>query len=192
MKVLTYIVTFVWLILGLYFGIAGWQGSKALQKTAVAKSASSTNAQSYEFEGLNFKDEESLREFLKERASSRWFPWIFSVPQDITPLIAALAFGFLGGAARLLKILSIDSKDIPPAKLFSDPFFGAIIGLTMFFLSLLLPALFTSGTNPVRPEAIAGVSLLGGFFSEEAYAWVKKQVNEKVFSSTKVKAKKQE
>jgi hypothetical protein len=190
--VLTYIVTLLWLILGLYFGIAGWEGSKALQKTAVAKSTSGTNEQSYEFEGLNFKDEASLREFLRERASSRWFPWIFSVPQDITPLIAALAFGFLGGAARLLKILSIDSKDIPLAKLFSDPLFGAIIGLTVFFLSLLLPALFTSGTNPVRPEAIAGISLFGGIFSEDAYAWVKKQVSDKFFSSTKSKAKKKE
>lgn len=83
-----------WLLLGLYFGIAGWQGSKALQKT-VAKSASGANTQSYEFEGLNFKDEESLRDFLRERASSKWFPWIFSVPQDITPLIAAVCVWLL-------------------------------------------------------------------------------------------------
>jgi hypothetical protein len=57
----------------------------------------------------------------------------------------------VGGAARLLKRISLDSKEVSYKKLFSDPLFGAIIGLTIFFLSLLLTAIFTSGKNPVRP-----------------------------------------
>jgi hypothetical protein len=182
MKVVTYIITVVWIMIGLYFGIAGWVGSKALQKTSVEKPAPGAGAQSVEFEGINFKSEESLRQFLRERTSSRWFPWIFSIPQDTTPLIASMAFGLLGGAARLLKRLSLDSEDIPPAKLFADPLFGAILGLAIFFLSLLLPALFTSGRNPVRPEAIVAISLFGGIFSEHAYEWIEKQVKRFIFS----------
>lgn len=183
MKVVTYLITLVWIAIGLYVGLAGWEGSKALQKTSVEKPAAGASGQSLEFEGLNFKDEESLRQFLRERQSRRWFKWIFSIPQDITPLIASIAFGLLGGAARLLKRLSLDSEDISLTKLFSDPLFGGILGLAIFFLSLLLPALFTSGRNPVRPEAIVAISLFGGIFSEHAYAWIEKQVKRFLFSS---------
>jgi hypothetical protein len=184
MKTVSYFVTLLWILMGLYFGIAGWQGSKALEKTSVEKSAVGSK-QSYEFEGLNFADENSLREFLRERSSNRWFPWIFSIPQDTTPLIAAMAFGLLGGAARLLKQLSLDSEEVAVIKLFSDPLFGSIIGLMVFFLSLLLPALLTSGRNPVRPEAIVGFSLFGGVFSEHAYEWIQKQVVKSLFSDNR-------
>lgn len=87
-------------------------------------------------------------------------------------------------------MLSLDAEEIPPSKLFGDPLFGGVIGLTVFFLSLLLPALFTSGTNPVRPEAVVGISLFGGLFSEHAFDWVEKQVKRSLFSETSVKPKK--
>lgn len=181
MKVVTFLLTITWLVVGLYLGVAGWEGSKALEKTSVQKRTDGTTAQSFEFEGLNFKDEESLIRFLKQRESIRFFPWIFSMPQSITPLIAAIAFGIVGGSARLLKRLSIDGDQLTLPTVFADPLFGGIVGLTIFFMSLLLPLLFTSGRTPVRPETLVAVSLFGGIFSEQAFAWIQKQIKKFVF-----------
>jgi hypothetical protein len=165
------------MLLGLYTGMAGWVATKALQNTSVAKPAAGSEQHYYEFEGLTFADEDSLRDFLQERRSSRWFPWIFEVPQELTPLIASMAFGLVGGAARLLKRVSLDGKRVSSLHIFSEPLFGSVIGLMIFFLSLVLPAVFTSGKNPVRPEALVGFSLFGGAFSEQAYDWLESQVS---------------
>ena len=172
-KLVTYLIMLVWLGAGLYIGIAGWEGSKLLQKTS-EKPATATSGQSVEFEGLNFRDEASLRKFLRQRRTTRWAPWILRVPQDITPLIGAIGFGMLGGAVRLLKRLALDSKPITQNKLFGDPLFGAVLGVAMFFISLF-PTLFTS-KSLIPPAALVVVSFFGGIFSEEAYSWIEKQV----------------
>lgn len=189
MKFLKYLITIGWIVSGLYLGIAGWQGTKALQKISAHQPDGATTDQSVEFEGLNFRDNASLRQFLRQRESNRWFPWIFIVPQDITPLIATIAFGLLGGAARLLKRLALDSEELSTTKLFSDPLFGGILGLAVFFLSLLLPALFTGGKSLVPLEVLVAVSFLGGIFSEHAYDWIEKQVK-RFFSSRAPRGKK--
>jgi hypothetical protein len=50
------------------------------------------------------------------------------------------------------------------------------LGLAIFFLSLLAPAVLTSGKNPARAEAVVGISLFAGIFSEHAFGWIEQQV----------------
>jgi len=177
MKNLQYVIVLGRLLASGYLCAAGWVGSKTLQNTSVpGQRESDGEANYYEFEGLTFADEASLKEFLQERTSGSWFPWVFSLPRELAPLLASMAFGLLGGAARLLRKLSIAGAGPTPAELFTAPLFGALIGLLLYFLALLLPAIFTSGKNPGRPETLAGLSLFGGVFSEQAYKWIEDQV----------------
>ncbi len=70
--------------------------------------------------------------------------------------------------------------------------FGAVmttVGAMIYFLALILPAVFSVGENPVRVSALVPVSFFGGYFSDQASQWIESQVVEKLFGK-KGRAKK--
>jgi hypothetical protein len=181
-----YIIILVWIVVGLYFGIGGWLGSKVLEKSAIAKSPSKSSEEpAVIYDGISFRDKASLNEFLAMRPVEQWFPWLRGVPDVIAPLITAASFGLIGGAAMILrKVLWRPSA--PPAKVvLGAPVFSAIIACMIYMLFLVVPAAFSTGNNPVRTETLVGFSFLGGFFSEDAYTWIEDQVVKKLFPKRK-------
>jgi hypothetical protein len=177
MAVLRALVIISWLLIASYTGVAGYIACKALENT------STTSAdQSVEYKGINFENKESLQEFLHDNEGSKLFPWIFVLPQELAPLITSVAFGLLGGAGATLKKVTIDHTPIASVPVFTMPIFGAFVGVMLFFLSFLLPAIFVVGRNPARTETLIGLSLFGGGFSEQAFLWISEQVMGKVFA----------
>lgn len=167
-----------WLVIACYAGVAGYVACKAVESTAT-----SAADESVEYHGLNFENGENLQQFLHDSEVAKLFPWIFAVPQECVPLITSAAFGLLGGAIVTLKKLAIDQLRIPSSSVFTLPVFGAVVGMMLYFLSFLLPAIFISGRSPTRPESLVGLSCLGGAFSEQAFRWMKEQVEGKIFPS---------
>jgi hypothetical protein len=166
------VVLAAWLAAGLYAGAACWFAGKALEVTG--DSGSSGEAASYDYHGLNFLDRQSLLEFVSRSSAGQWFPWVFSIPNELIPLCSAVVFGALGGAVRLLKQLALDHAPVGSLAVVSAPMFGALIGTMVCFLGLT-PAFAMSREIDARPESVAGFSLLGGAFSEVAYAWIEVQ-----------------
>lgn len=169
MKIIVAFVTIFWLVLGGYFGAAGWLGSKVLQSTAISENTY------YEFDGLSFAGPDALGEFLRQKTWGPWFPWLFGVV-EVAPLVAAVAFGLVGGSARTLADLSFGTYTGHLSSAFTRPLFGAVMGALLYFLSLVVPAAFIAGSNPLRPETLAGFALFGGMFSEHAYHWIEAKV----------------
>jgi hypothetical protein len=166
------------MIIGVYTGAAGYLACKTLEN-----SSQSGSDQSVEYKGLNFENKENLRAFLHDSESAKLFPWIFSLPQELIPLITSISFGLLGGVALLLKKNAIDHTAISSLPVVVMPVFGSIIGTMLFFLSFLIPAIFVDGRYQTRTEAFVGLSLFGGAFSEQAYLWISEQVVGKLFPS---------
>lgn len=177
MSFLRAIVIVVWLIVASYVGAAGFFACKVFENTSV-----SSVDQYVEYRGLSFENKESLQEFLHDSEGARLFPWIFALPQEFSPLITSVAFGLLGGATALFKKIAIDRSPLSSLPVISMPLFGALVGMMLFFLSFLAPALFVAGRNPARPESLVGLSLFGGLFSEQAYIWMREQ-GTKLFSA---------
>lgn len=162
----------------LYVAVAGLVAYKTLESVTVT----SGSDQYVEYEGLSFENKESLQEFLHDKQSYSLFPWIFALPQELVPIITSIAFGMLGGVVVLLKHVLHDHLRISALPVLIRPVFGGLIGLMLFLLSFLAPALFvTSSRSSARTETLAGLSFVGGAFSEIAYIWMEAQVR-KLFS----------
>jgi hypothetical protein len=162
----------------LYLGIAGWVGSRVLA-SASEKIKIDTNSQILEYDGITFKTEHDLKVVLLRESVIEWFPWVLAAPVPPS-FFAAIGFGMLGGVGALLRKNFISKKEFLSLPIVVEPLFACIIGTMLFFLSFLLPAILTTNSNP-RPEALVGFSLLGGFFSEQTYDWLRKNIIDKVF-----------
>lgn len=167
---------FLWMIASVYVGCAGIFVCEALENTS--KSATD---QYVEYKGISFESEKSLEEFLHDSEGATLFPWIFAVPQEFAPLITSVAFGMVGGVVLLLKKIAVDHLSVSSVPTITMPLFGGFIGLMLFLLSFLLPALFVAGRNPARTMTLVGLSFFGGAFSEQAYLWISQQVVRKLF-----------
>lgn len=169
-------VLFIWLIAGSYAGMAAFTAGKTLERAAQpAPAAGNTAAASYQFHGINFRDAESFIEFLRERRSARLHPWVFELAEDQIFLLTVLSFGLLGGCIRVLRSWALDRQPIVALPVISAPLFGALTGPLVCLLAILTPAMLRSGVTVARPEALAGLALLGGAFSETAHAWIEAQ-----------------
>lgn len=177
-KEMKYLITLIILGAGLYVSIAGYQGAKTLQGDSIKET---TTGKKFEYHGIVFDGERNLIDFIHEQQSDRWFGWIFSLPTTVVLLVGAMAAGVFGGAARIMMRLPKDSKAVRYSEVFGDPVVGLCMGFLLFFFSLAVPAVFSKGSNPVRPETVLVFSLFGGLFSELAYNWLEVQVSRLLF-----------
>jgi hypothetical protein len=173
MAVLRPLVLLFWLALGSYVGVSGWLGCKSLEGATVSSGPSAGTAVLYH--GISFQNESELNGFLSEESEARWSPWLYNLPGDLWPLIASLGLGLVGGAARLLKNCAMDKASLDTLPLYSGPLFGAVLGVLLFYLALLVPTVMVIGGNRVRASSLAAFSLFGGVFSEQTFAWLEKQ-----------------
>jgi hypothetical protein len=163
-----------WLVGGSYLGLAGWVAVKALEETSTVRAQSGSTAHEVEYHGHVFRDEESVLDFIHEQRSTRIAPWIFELPGEMIPLLACIGIGVVGGAARLLKVLALDSRPLTSRRLLGDPLFGGVIGVFVVVVAWTLPTMITTAKGPVRAESLAALSLCGGFFSEHAFQWLER------------------
>ena len=158
--------------MGFYLGAAAYLGTKVLETAAVTPSIQSSESHevSYAYGPLSFATKPDLVDFLRQKSVTSWFPWLSELPTDITPLIACMAFGLFGGAARCLKV-SLDPGESSPPSL-AWPILGAATAFMLYFFAFIVPAILTIGQNPSRPETLLAISLLGGFYWQEVHKWL--------------------
>jgi hypothetical protein len=162
----------IWMLAAAYLGAGGWIAGKTFESST----APGRPGEYVEFDGISFDSTSSMLAYIRDTQRSQLFPWIFAVPQEIMPLITALAFGLLGGTANIVKKVARDRISIEAAPIVATPVFGALIGLMLFLISLVVPAVFISGPAMTRTETLAGISFFGGAFAEIAFPWLEKQI----------------
>jgi hypothetical protein len=170
----------VWFIAGFYFGVAGLTTASRLEST-VRESADSAGSSYFEYDGLTFRDRESLNAFLRDRQFSQFVSWTFELPVEVLSLMTSLAWGILGGATRLIKNL-IDRVAIQDLPVFLGPLFGGLLGLMVWLMAELAPVLFFTGDTTARPLTLVALSFFGGLFSEDTFEWVRKRAR-KIFKA---------
>lgn len=180
MRALRFSLITVWFLLGLYGGLAGYLAANALGESTSAQCAG-REGRLFEFQGLTFASQRDLKDFLQEQESANWFPWIFELPQILIVMLACAGFGVAGGAARMIRQLAKGQNTVTLEDASVVPLLGGITGLLMYFLAFLVHSAFVSGECSIRLVAVVGLSLFGGYFYEDAHAWVSKQVK-RIFS----------
>lgn len=170
------------LCIGLYIGIAGWVGATLQQETVEVKTSvkNDTSSQSYEHGGVTFKTKEDLEKLLRQENASGWFPWLLNFPIPLL-LLGTIGFGIIGGVGGIVKKFVYDKKDSNIIPIVAEPVFAGFIGAMLYFLSFIIPAIFTTGENPMRPEPLIGIAFLAGVFSKQTYEWLEKNIIKKIF-----------
>ena len=87
---------------------------------------------------MRFDDPAVERVARLEIQAHKVFPWIDFLPRFAALSLSAAAFGALGGATRLLKMLCVDRVGITVQDTFTNPLFGGLVGLLLLGLSHVL------------------------------------------------------
>lgn len=164
------IVLTLWITTGLYFGISGYL-ALLLDDQKKAWAIAPENPRTIENQ-----DYRNIEEWVWEQnknSVANIFPWLEKVPPIMNPVIAAICFGILGGATRVIKEISFDPEvSLANAKVVSTPVLGMLTGVIMLGVSSLVPALFIAEGTDIRPLTLIFLALFAGLFGVRFYDWL--------------------
>jgi len=165
-----YAALLLWLLLGLYFGIAGW--TKIQVDNVIAMARQSSSGQPVEYQGIQFASLEHFLAFLaSEQARQSIFGWIIDMPAPFSTAMSALAFGALGNLTTLLR-RALVKKELPDTyTLLISPLLGGLTALMLLGASYILPSALTEDGTILRPTSLLFVSLFAGAFSDHLHKW---------------------
>lgn len=157
-----------WILAGIYVGTAGL--SKASFEEALESAPK--DGETVEFEGVEYQGVEQLRVAIMQQRARRYFGWALDLPSIAALILAAAAFGAVGGATRVVALLTMTPQPLTLRIVLLDPLFGALIGIMLLGVAYALPAALTTGSATTRPLSLLFLCLLGGAFAEKVYHWI--------------------
>lgn len=166
-----YLLLLVWLLLGLYFGIAGWTKIEVDSAMELARKAPAGTPVTYE--GLEFASSADLMVFLmSEQAGGTIFGWMLTMPMAFSMIVSAMAFGVLGNLALLVR-KALSRRSLPDVQTLAlSPLSGALTALLLMGAAYILPSALTLDSTVLRPTALLFVSLFAGAFSDHIEHWL--------------------
>jgi hypothetical protein len=169
----------VWLAIAVYFGVGAWCGAKISEAYSQMPASATQPSEEVIWHGVTYSNKADLLEAIERDRFDVSFPWLGPTPDYLLPLVAALCFGCCGGVVLLLwGVVSDSTSKLHPV---AGPLFSAGIGAMIYFLALLVPSGLFVTHGEMRVEGIAGISFLGGLFSENAFNWIRTAVLDKIF-----------
>jgi len=170
-----YLVVLFLTLGALYLACAGWV--RVDIQTALKESTKAEQpAKPVEFEGMTFRSEAARNHFIATREAETYFRWILKLPNQVSLIITAMSFGFLGGVTKLL--FAAASPNSQPIRAVTTLPLSTMTGLVILAISFALPAALTASEVTIRP--LLFLCLLGGIFSNHLLFWLQEQF-EKVF-----------
>lgn len=178
-----HVISIAWFVVGFYLMLVGWNAATVL-KLSVPEKNSSDDKSGYNYEykalvgdpiTLNFATKGDVEEFKRVEmwTNGDWRGLILRwLPRDYAPILVPLFFGLFGGALRAFVILR-NEPDATETRLALQPMGGLSIGLLFYAMSNLLPKLLVSQETTPSWHMLIWLSLVGGFFSEQAYNFLK-------------------
>lgn len=166
--------------MSLYLGVGGMERVELIRqaKEAAKKPASDGT---FSYGGETFSSKEALAVARNEERVERLFPWIGLLTSLASLALTAGAFGVLGGAARVVKELVIDSKPLDLKEVVLNPLFGFLVGIMLLGISYVLPAALTDQEDvQLTPTTLLFLCFFGGLFSRRVFTWVESLI-ERVF-----------
>jgi hypothetical protein len=166
------IILIVWLALGLYYGISGYL---AIDVNSNLKAVNELRGDttSVVIEDTKYKSPRQYSLIKDKEQIANTFPYLQGIPDNLCVVLAALSFGVLGSITLLFKELAFDTNvSIANSRIFSIPLLGMLSGLFILGLTYLIPTIFVSGDNAVRPEVLVFLSLFAGLFCGQFYEWL--------------------
>lgn len=153
----------------LYFGISGYLSVDV--KTFKAK-ADAARIEPFKVGNTEYNN---TYEFLYEQNDDliqKLFPYLKEIPESLALIITALAFGMLGGLARLIKQTTFDGLSLLQVKFLSLPVFGMLSGIFVLGITYVIPTILVEGDQKIRSETLIFLSLFAGLLCDKFYEWL--------------------
>ncbi|TRX49696.1 hypothetical protein FNH22_26890 [Fulvivirga sp. M361] len=189
-SIFSYISLTLWLLFGLYFGLAGILyadlteekefigGSNQVKKEVqlppgVTKGIDSLGNAYYEMNGVKFTSLEKIKLRGQEEAAESVFNWYKTLPNKLILFITSMALGGLGSLISLVKKLALENARIDDLRTFWHPMLGALIGIIVLGISYLIPIIITTESEvEIRATTLIFLSMFAGMYSKEFLAFL--------------------
>lgn len=159
----------VWLLAGAYLGAAGWARAEVEEAMEVAPTAP---AGQVVCDGIEFASYRDCVIYYREQELMGLFPWVSGIPYLFGLILLGFGFGALGGTLRVFADVTVRHRTPRLLDAFDTPLFGGLLGILILGVSVLVPAALTVSEAVMRPTALLFLTMLGGTFSDQVYAWV--------------------
>ena len=175
-------VTFIslWFCIGIYFGSGGYNYINVKQSKEKALHSNDTIKVTYD--GVSYKNKETLVNTLEKEATVNLYPLIEPLPTELWNLITIFAFGMLGSVVNLLKQIAIDNQKVEDLKYISLPLLGMITGFIIIGLAYIVPNTLATTEIELKPMSLMFLSLFSGFFTVKFYEYFS-QLFAKIFKN---------
>jgi len=172
MKLVAAIVMAIWLLGGLYVGVAGItkvSSDEVLESIVQDRDKLVKDTVNTTWNGQHVTTLYDLKYLREYTTLNSLFPWTQAIPKFTAYLITAMAFGLLGSLIGLIRDVALTAGAVPDAKWFSKPLLGLLTGLVVLGLSYLLPTVLIKGNNEIRPLTLMFLCLFCGIFADKFY-----------------------
>ena len=169
-KVITKFTLLVWLIVGLYFGIAGLAKAKYdenIQEIENKKEKLMKESVDYKLDDLTFSNKYELLHYIEDKNVSKYFLWAQEISSFLSLILTSFFFGILGSISSIFKEIVYDNVNISDIKIWSKPLLGGLTGLVIFGLSYILPEILVNNSGSMKPITLMFLSMFGGMFTKE-------------------------
>ncbi|MEP6895946.1 MAG: hypothetical protein ABI986_10100 [Chloroflexota bacterium] len=177
-----YAIIALWIVIGLYFGIAGWI---RFDFDALVKNAAAAPDNPVIYKGITFRSPEDLATIQQnEKIRGSVFGWVLRMRSPLLVLISAPAFGIVGNSLILLRKRLKESK-VPGIKVpILSPPVGGLTALMVMGVIYVLPSAIPIDKNVlVNPISQLCISLLVGAYTDQIHNWLQYRA-EKVFQTS--------
>lgn len=182
----------LWLLAGLYFGIAGWANIYIDDLVRQAGQAHlevdcSNPGGGFEYNGETYCTmQDVIVDQSVERVENLRLQWVSYLPDPLPMLLAAFAFGAVGSVVRILRMIIAAQELSSFYTLSLSPALGGMTAVMLLGLSFLLPSIFTDAKVSLNPTIVPFLSLFAGAFSEHIQKWFQIRLD-KIFGIQKEK-----
>ncbi len=180
-----YFIIGLWIVIGLYFGVAGWIRFD-LDTLAVVAAAAPENPVDYM--GIKFRSPEDLAVLQQsEKIRGSIFAWVLNIRSPLLVLISAPAFGVVGNSLILLRKRLKETKVPDIKEPILSPITGGLTALLIMGVIYVLPSAIPIDENVLlQPISQLFISLIAGAYADQIHIWLQSRV-EKVFQASNTK-----
>lgn len=179
-------ILLVWLLVGLYAGIAGWTD---ISLNDLIRKAAEVQCEdlSFEYNGETFCTEADISvEKRSDQITNLGLQWVSHLPDPLPMLMTAFSFGALGSIVRIFRN-TIGAQGFSNFyTLTLSPALGGLTALMLLGLSFLLPSAFANEKISFTSSLVPFLSLFAGAFSDHIQRWFQ-IIMEKIFGTQKEK-----
>jgi hypothetical protein len=156
-----------------YLAAGAW--TTADLHAALKENKSSGSSTPVIYDEITFVNESAMKKYAAAQQAGSWFPYIIDLPQSLSLMLAALAFGAVGGTIRAAYDC-VAGNALLTSRAYAIQGLGALTGIVILAFSYIVPTVFAESETVVRPIALLFFCILGGMFYDQIFAWAKLRI----------------